>query len=169
MTAARKGRISAALLAVCLLFGGCGQEPVLPKTDGFSCTLTLTCEELSLSGTLQRPAPGMLTLAVAQPDTLSGIVLDWNGTALTARWHGISMEISEAQVPKAALVRVIAAVLDTALTAAKQQGGTTVTGTVNGTAYTLETDPETGYPAALTVPALALSATFSEVTNTQQA
>ena len=160
----------ALLCAVCLLCAGCHKTvAATPITTGFSCRVIADYNDLAIIGTLSRPAAGDLTLTLEQPTTLSGLRTHWDGNALTAQWHGLSIELTEDTLPKAALIRKIAEILDAALGCLPEdltqtEAGVQLSGKVGQDTFTLLSDPATGQLLSLSVPTLSLMVRFEEVT-----
>ncbi len=147
-----------------LLTVGCAAEKeVQPVTDGFSCRADVTYRELALQGVLTRPGNGNLQFAFQEPASLSGIILGWDGQAMTMELGGVSIDIAEEQVPQSALIKCLLQVLASDVSdGVLLQEGYTVSGEVQGTAYTLVCDPSTGLPLSLEVPENELYATFTD-------
>lgn len=154
---------------IVFLCGGCHKATVTPPiTEGFSCRVVADYNDLAMVGTLQRPAAGTLILTLEQPSTLSGLTAHWDGKVLTARWHGLSIELDEDTVPKAAFIRKMAEILDTALGVlpekiAETNGGVQLTGKVGQDTFTLISDPATGHLLSLSIPTLSLMVRFEEI------
>ncbi len=158
------------LYGTIFLCGGCHKPTAIPPiTEGFSCRVVADYNDLAMVGTLQRPTAGTLILTLEQPSTLSGLTAHWDGNTLTARWHGLSIELDEDTVPKAAFIRKMAEILDTALGVIPDQirktnGGVQLTGKVGQDTFTLISDPATGHLLSLSIPTLPLMVRFEEVT-----
>lgn len=152
----------AAILIGCV---GCAKKPqAVPDTAQFACDFTATYREMRVAGSLKRYGAGTLSLTFTEPETLSGLAAVWDGEAVTFSLHGLSFSADPAVLPESALGQELVAVLDGALRGEgdcrTEQGKLVVNGTVNGTAYTLVCDGESGKPVSLSVPSLPLEATF---------
>ncbi|MBQ9859307.1 MAG: hypothetical protein IJO76_01340 [Clostridia bacterium] len=152
------------VFAVLLIITGCsGAAPkVQPKTDGFSCQAAIHYRELELVAQLTRQGNGELETTFSLPKSLSGITLGWDGTDMTMTLGGVTMTLPTEKVPESALIRCLLDVL-----AAQHTGGTqteegyVINGEVQGKAYVLVCDPDTGLPKSLSVPEEELSAVFT--------
>lgn len=170
MKAPLKGSIKRAvailLAAACLpVLGGCNQsDPTPPQTTGFSCEITAVCDDLTVQGTLSRPTAEQLSLTVTQPETLSGLALAWDGTALSARWHGLSVPLDRELLPDTSLIEGLISSLDAALGAAGTgtvtEEGTVIEGQAGGHPFCLIADPATGMLRSLDIPDLDIAVTF---------
>ncbi len=154
------------LLVGCLLLAGCGrQEPAAPSVaSAFSCRVAVNYRELALQGELCRLPENKLQLTFDQPKSLSGVTIGWDGKDMTMELAGISVSVAPDKVPESALIKSLLGVL----TATPDNGmlteeGYVTEGQVDGLAYTLVCDSETGIPTALSVPENELSVVFSQM------
>lgn len=158
-----------AALATVLLISGCGgrhpDNTAQPVTDGFSCSAVIQYHELELQAQLSRQTDGRLRLAFSAPKSLEGVVLGWDGQAMTMELGGMHVAIPTERVPQGALIQRLLQVL----TATPADGtvtdeGYVMSGTVDELAYTFVCDPQTGLPRSLWVPSEELEAVFSDCT-----
>ncbi len=154
-----------ALLLLCGMLGGCTSKhpdnTAQPVTVGFSCRTIIQYHELELQAQLSRQESGKLLLAFSLPKALDGVVLGWNGEAMTMELAGMSVTVPTDRVPQGALIQRLLQVL----CASPSDGtvtdeGYVMTGEIDGEAYTLVCDPQTGLPRSLSVPTEELEATF---------
>ena len=164
-----KQRFSLFAIAVILLLTvGCSSlhphNVAQPVTDGFSCQAAIRYRELELVAQLSRRTDGMLLTTFSLPKSLSGITLGWDGTDMTMSLGGITLDLPTDKVPESALIRCILQVLSAEHEEGMQtEEGYVITGEVDGKAYTLVCDPDSGYPRSLSMPQEELSATFTQM------
>lgn len=161
-------RLAVLVLGLVMVLTGCrSAAPTAdPVGEGFTCAVKATYRDLAVSGTLSREAAGMLTLSFDEPETLAGLTARWDGETVTLSMYGLSFSVDPDTVPEGALGEELIAAFDAALRGegerAVDDGVLTVAGTGQNGAYTLTFDAATGAPLSLSVPALPLTATFSE-------
>lgn len=153
------------LLTVCLtLFSGCKKEEsgaATPVVSGFTCGVNITYRALELQGEMTRNEDGKLLVTFSEPKSLSGIAISWDGEDMAMELGGLSVRVDESRIPQSALIKSMLRVLtappvDGSLT----QEGYVMTGQVDGKAYTLVCEPDTGFLRSLSVPEDELSVTF---------
>ena len=156
---------AALLLALpLLLLTGCGETNTAPPiTDGFSCHATVSYREMSIEGALTCGKNGLVELSFDQPKSLYGITLRWDGTEMKMVLGDMSLAVPAEKVPQSALLCCLAGVLsadhgDGTIT----DTGYVMTGEVDGNAYELVCDPDTGTPRTLSMPEEELIATFTD-------
>lgn len=149
-----------------LLLVGCsaGGTGVVPVTDGITGYAVIDYRELSVEGQMTCLDNGKLLLEFARPETLSGIVLSWDGQQMAMELAGVTVELQEKAVPEGALIKNMLQVLK----APHREGvlsetGSTYTGAIGEMSYTLICDPDTGLPQSLSVPENELRASFTEM------
>lgn len=139
-----------------------------PLLSGFSAEITVTGDDFTAAGVLSRPVRGQMTLTLSQPPTLEGLSLMWDGEALTAAWHGLSVALPDTLLPDTSLLKALAGALDSAaaltdsLTDAPD-GSVTLTGRLGNDTFSLTADAQTGFLTTLTVPARDLTVTFRRI------
>lgn len=139
-----------------------------PLLDGFSGEITVVSGDFTVSGVLSRPARGQMTWTLSQPATLDGLTLIWDGTQLSAAWHGLSLALPDTLLPNTSLLKAVAGALDNAATLTdalpNAVGGTvTLTGRYGNDAFSLTADAQTGFLTTLTIPSRDLTVTFRRV------
>ena len=161
--------ISRAVSLVCgcglLLLVSCGTGGAAPAvTRGFTGDVTAAYGDLTLQGKIQCDADGKLRLTVSQPKSLGGVTIGWDGTDMTMELAGTSVTIPPEKVPESAFIKGLLAVLTAEQSAGQPTDeGTVFTGQVNGLAYTLVCDADSGLPKALSVPENGMAVTFTNV------
>ena len=137
---------------------------VQPVTSGFTCLAEISYRELELGGQLTRYDDGKMVLTFAEPSSLSGLSVGWNGQDMTMELAGMSIAIAEDKVPQSALIKGLLHVLSAEVTDGEREDDEyIITGTVDGMAYTLACDAATGLPQSLSMPDNELQARFSQV------
>ena len=155
------------VLTATVFLSGCAAQPTAqpPTTDGFSCRVTADYDDLAFAGDLRRETDENISLTLAEPATLEGLVLAWDGKALTATMHGISTTVDANKVPQAAVLPLVLDVLDNAAKmndGEKTTDGWAFTGEWEGHTYTLVSDPQTGHLISISVPDVPLVVRFSD-------
>lgn len=166
----------AAVTAALLMLTGCGQShrdhTAQPVTDGFTCKTAIRYNEMDLQGRLTRDADGKLTLSFSLPKTLEGVAIGWNGTDMTMELGGMSIAVPTESVPQGALIRRLLQVLSADHGDGQvMDEGYVFAGDIDGQAYTLVCDPDTGLPETLSLPSEELEVAFTEAaltTNNKQ-
>lgn len=153
------------LCVVCLiLFSSCKREEkgsAKPVVAGFTCGVNITYRALKLNGELTRNADGKLLMTFSEPRSLSGIAISWDGENMAMELGGLSVRVDEAKVPQGALIKSMLRVLTAQPTdGTVTEEGYVMTGEVEGKAYTLVCEPDTGFLRSLSVPEDELSVTF---------
>lgn len=162
-------RLTRLALSVCLflMLAGCSKpQPASPKTVNFTCSFIAHYQDLTVGGTLTRYTQGTLTLDFTEPETLRDVRALWDGETMKVQYLGITFDIDDAKIPETALGKQLLFALDNALGADGIQNKDTVTisGSVDGAAYTYIYAADSGLPLSLSVPSLPLEVTFSHVT-----
>ncbi len=158
-------QLSVWVCCVLLLVGlvGCTatREKTEPVTSGFTCLAEISYRELELGGQLTRYDDGKMVLTFAEPASLSGLSVGWNGRDMTMELSGMSIAIAEEKVPQSALIKALLHVLSADMTGGEREDDAyVINGTVDGVAYTLVYDAVTGLPRSLSMPDNELEARF---------
>ena len=149
------------LLLVSCGTGG-GAAPAV--TRGFTADAAAAYGEMTLQGKVRCAPDGKLQLTVSQPKSLSGVTIGWDGTDMTMELAGTSVKIPPEKVPESAFINELLAVLTAEHPVGQSTDeGTAFTGQVNGMAYTLVCDADSGLPKSLSVPENEMTVTFSNV------
>ncbi len=158
------------LVAVFLiLFAGCRRKVPMadPVGEGFSCTFDAAYQDMRIRGTLTRKNAGTLTLSFTEPATLDGLVAAWDGEKIIFSLHGMSFSVDPASIPESALGQELLSALDAVGRGegerTAEDGAVVLKGNGANGEYVLRYDGETGLPLSLSVPALPLQITFSDV------
>ena len=153
--------LAAALLCLC----GCGNtSAVNPITDGFTADTAIRYKEMDVQGRFSCSADGRVNMVFSHPKSLDGIALGWNGSEMQMQLGGMTIAVARDSMPDGGLLycltRVLAAVNPRD---GKREGEDyVISGTADGTAFTLVCDAATGLPKSLSVPDEQLEATFSQ-------
>lgn len=157
-------QIGALLCAMLLFLSGCGDANTVPPiTDGFTCHTVVTYREMSLEGDLTCGKDGGVQMTFAQPKSLYGITLAWDGQEMTMELGGMSLSVEADKVPQSALLCCLARVLGADHGAgSRTEDGYVIAGEIEGKAYELVCDATSGTPLSLSIPDEELTATFSD-------
>lgn len=143
-------------------------EPEQPVVTGFACDVEATYGDMAVSGHLSRGAAGTLELKLSEPATLNGLTMTWDGDQVTLGMHGLTFGVDPAAVEQTALGKGLLSALDAALGshggARTEDNAVSTKGESVSGEFELLSDPETGNLLSLRVPALSLTATFSNFT-----
>ena len=161
-------RIVALCLAFTLVLVGCNpKKPVEPVAVDFVCDFKAQYNDLTATGTLTRRTAGTLVLEFSEPETLNGLLAEWNGEKVTLKYLGLSYDVDPATLPESALgeglIKAFDAMLRSEGERSENDGKITVSG-LSGTAqYTYVYDAQSGAPLSLTIPSIPLTVTFLNV------
>ena len=156
----------------CILLTGC----TAPKTeaefaphfdDSYTADAVLTYNDgQTAQVTLTRYTDGLWETAFAEPQTLAGVVLTFDGNACSASYKGLAFTVPKAALPAKNMLTALTETLDAAAAAeslpcTRQEDGTwCTTGECAAGSYTL-TFSETGAPAVFEIPSQPLTVTLS--------
>ena len=99
-------RVAAVMLMV-LTLTSCAPKEATPVTSGFSCVVDVSYDETAYRGTLEVPHDGAVELILSEPSAVAGLTLSFADERLTASFAGMELVLSDAQVPAAAVVRLL--------------------------------------------------------------
>ena len=158
-----------ALFVLLPLVGGCSKpQPAEPLTVGFSCEFRAQYNDLAAAGTLTRQTAESVSLEFSEPDTLKGLTAKWDGQTVRLQYLGLSYSVDPNDLPENALGEQLLSVFQTVLQhhgdSIQENGRVTVTGLNGNNPYSYVYDAESGMPLSLSVPAIPLTVTFSNVT-----
>ncbi len=149
-----------------VLLVGCGKDlgnTATPVTEGFTCEVSITYRDMELKGQLSRTQEGRLLVTLSEPPSLSGIAISWDGEEMAMELGGLRVPVDAANVPQGALVKCLLSVLSAKPSDARMVDGEyTVQGDVDGKAYTIICEPDTGLIRSLTIPDDELTVMFSK-------
>lgn len=170
-------RLVCVLLSASLLFifSSCSagtEKAEEPITSHFECDMDVQYRDMNVKGHLTRRTAGTLLLEITEPSTLNGLSMEWNGETILLKLHGLSFDVSPSALPEAALGKGLLSALDTAIGAQENRTETAEGLATKGSAaegeFTLVSDPETGNLRSLSIPALELTAQFTNFSATAQ-
>ena len=172
-------RLFGLLLVVCCvtLIAGCKEGKGVgnaenPVTTGFECDVEIQYTDMNLKGHLIRSTAGTMSLAVSEPESLSGFTMLWDGEKISFKLNGFSFDVNPEVIPQGALGKSVLGALDDALSHPTQgettEAGLVTKGTTPSGDYEIVSNPKTGALLSLKVPSANLAATFSnfEITST---
>ena len=159
--------LPAVLLAGCTP-GSSGGDAFRPKLDpAYSVQAALTYgENQSAELTLTRCGAGDWDAEFSQPETLSGVVLAFDGGAVTASYKGLAFTIPKSALPAKAMLVTLTDVLDAVQASeelactAQSDGNRTVSGETEAGSYSLSFAPD-GTLLAFEIPSQPLTVAFS--------
>lgn len=148
------------------------KEPEKPVTTGFSCDVDMTYQDMQIKGRLTRMSAGMLKMEFEEPATLNGMSMEWDGEEVKVRMGALSFGVTPDQIPESALGRSVMEALDAGFraegsAAVTDKGLSTKGESVNGQ-FEILSDPTTGQLISLKIPAIGLTAAFSNFQLTQE-
>jgi len=137
------------------------------STD-FTCGFDADYKDMKIKGALTRYTAGTLKLDIEEPNTLKGMVMEWDGEKVTVKMYGISFDVSPDTIPQSALGHIIGLALDSSLAAHGQEGvevdgGVEITGDSSIGEFVLGIDSDTGFVRSLSVPSQQLDIRFFDV------
>ncbi|HIW74518.1 MAG TPA: hypothetical protein H9684_09350 [Firmicutes bacterium] len=160
-----------ALFLLCLLAPSCSpaqKEPEEPVTAGFECDLDVQYRDMEVKGHLTRRTAGSLLLELTEPSTLNGLSMEWDGEKVVLKLHELSFDVDPAVLPESALGQGLLSALDAAVGQREDRTrtgeGLATSGSITQGEFTLVSDPDTGALLSLQIPAMELSAQFSNFT-----
>lgn len=158
------GILTVVLFAIMLF--GCGKsrdDAAQPVTAGFTCVVDIAYRDLTLKGQLSRGQDGRLLVSLTEPPSLSGMAVSWDGKEMAMELGGLRVPVNADNVPQGALIKSLMTVLTNAPNNGElTEEGYTVSGEIDGKAYTIVCAPDTGLIRSLSVPDDDLTVTFSE-------
>lgn len=156
------------LLAACLCcLSACTRHdpPQEPVAAGFECDVALHYRDMDVKGHLTRVSAGTLKMDIAEPASLKGMTMEWDGETISVKMYGMTFGVDPATIPESALGKGLLDVFDAIVR--KKDGGTltdeglkTAGDSLNGE-FEVLSDPTTGSLLSMKIPELNLSAEFS--------
>ncbi|HJD24087.1 MAG TPA: hypothetical protein H9694_08080 [Firmicutes bacterium] len=163
-----RAALSMLLCAALLFLPACSpgeKEAQEPVTAGFECDIAVQYQEMDIQGHLTRRSAGSLLLEITEPSTLNGLSMEWDGESITMKIHGLSFGVDPSALPESALGQGLLSALDAAIgqreERAQTQEGLATSGSITQGEFILVSDPETGSLLSLNIPAMGLTAEFS--------
>lgn len=134
---------------------------------GFSSEVSITLDRLEAEGEVKRFGEGSWEIEFSEPNTLSGVKLEFSEGNVLASYKGLSFSVPQSAVPvKAMMLNLIKAVEDNAgaeeLTGEENDGMLSVKGNLDGGEYILTVDGE-GLLSSFEMPNNKLKMRFTEL------
>ncbi|MBQ8868565.1 MAG: hypothetical protein IJ027_02445 [Oscillospiraceae bacterium] len=165
-----KRSITALFTILVLLFSvSCGkkeEEPQSIQTNvPFTCTAQINYDTLSLEAKLTYRNAAGATLEVLSPDTLKGLIFEYNGENTTASYKGLSFSLAELNSALPSAARLIFSSLASASSEKNtEDAGDSfkISGNLDSSPYTLYFDKKSGYLEKFSCPSLKFTADFKD-------
>ncbi len=131
----------------------------------FTCTAEITYDTLSLEGKLTYRNAAGATLEILSPDSLSGLIFDYNGQEIAASYKGISFPLGSlnSSLPSAAKLIFSSLVYASSQRETKDAGDQfKITGRLDSAEYQLYFNKKSGYLEKFICPSLKFEAKFKD-------
>ena len=132
-----------------------------PIVVDFECDANIQYKDMQMEGHITRVTTGMMKLEITSPDTIKGLVMEWDGAGISVTLNGVTFQVEPESLPVSGLGKSLLDVLDSAQNLQKIEGKVTDNGLVisgqgqNGT-YQMISDPDNGHLKSISVPDLNL-------------
>lgn len=166
--------IAAALcLAACAVPTGGDSSRKNGLGCAFSAAVSITLDRLEAEGEIKRYGEGVWEIEFSEPNTLSGVKLEFSEGNVLASYKGLSFSVPQSAVPvKAMMLNLIKAVEDNArlaeLSGEESGGMLKISGSLDGGDYTLSVDKD-GLLSGFEMPNNKLTMRFSEMKTAETA
>ncbi len=133
----------------------------------FSSEVRISIDRLEAGGTVKRFGEGIWEIEFSEPNTLSGVKLEFSEGNVAASYKGLSFSVPQSAIPvKAMMLNLIKAVEDNAkleeLTGEESEGMLSIKGNLDGGEYILSVD-ENGLLSRFEMPNNKLEICFTEI------
>ena len=154
-------------LAACAVPTGGGSSRKNGLGNAFSAAASITLDRLEAEGEIKRYGEGVWEIEFSEPNTLSGVKLEFSEGNVLASYKGLSFSVPQSAVPvKAMMLNLIKAVEDNArlseLSGEESDGMLKISGSLDGGDYTLTVDRD-GLLSGFEMPNNKLTMKFSEM------
>jgi len=154
-------------LAACAVTKGGSSSRRNGLGSAFSAAVSITIDRLEAQGEIKRYGEGVWEIEFSEPNTLSGVKLEFSEGNVLASYKGLSFSVPQSAVPvKAMMLNLIKAVEDNAkldeLSGEESDGMLKISGSLDGGDYTLTVDGN-GLLSGFEMPNNKLSMKFSEM------
>ena len=135
--------------------------------EPFSAAVSITIDRLEAEGSMMRYGEGVWEIEFSEPNTLSGVKLEFSEGNVMASYKGLSFSVPQSAVPvKAMMLNFMQAVDDNAkaeeLTGVENDGMLGIRGNLDGGEYILTVDGE-GLLSSFEMPNNKLKMRFTEL------
>ncbi len=154
---------------VLFLCVSCGKKEEIPQSlqtnIPFTCTAEISYDTLTIEAKLTYRNAASATLEVLSPDSLEGLVFEYDGENTTAKYKGLGFSLSElgSSLPSAA--RLIFSSLSSAASEKNTEDAGeqfTVSGRLDSAPYRLYFNKKSGYLEKFSCPSLKFTAKFKD-------
>lgn len=154
-------------LAACAVTKGGSSSRRNGLGSAFSAAVSITIDRLEAQGEIKRYGEGVWEIEFSEPNTLSGVKLEFSEGNVLASYKGLSFSVPQSAVPvKAMMLNLIKAVDDNAkldeLSGEESDGMLKISGSLDGGDYILSVDGN-GLLSGFEMPNNKLSMKFSEM------
>ena len=113
----------------------------------FSASVSITLDRLEAEGSIKRFGEGVWEIEFSEPNTLSGVKLEFSEGSVIASYKGLTFSVPQSAVPvKAMMLNLMKAVDEKAeaeeLSGKEEDGMLKIKGTLDGGDYTLTVDKD---------------------------
>lgn len=134
---------------------------------GFSAEVMIYIDRLEARGAVKRFGEGIWEIEFSEPNTLSGVKLEFSEGNVAASYKGLSFSVPQSAIPvKAMMLNLMKAVEDNAkldeLTGEENEGMLSIKGNLDGGEYILTVD-ENGLLSSFEMPNYKLKMRFNEI------
>lgn len=108
-------RLFCAVFVILIALSGCSKsscKDVVPKTQEFTCKISVTWKDFSVNAAFSRPNRGICTFTVSEPSELSGLEVSFGNDGIKTSYRGISFDIGGSGLSDMAFTKAIINVLD---------------------------------------------------------
>lgn len=161
------GMTAVVCLAACSVTGGGSALRKNRLGCAFSSSVSIKLDRLEAEGTIKRFGAGAWEIELSEPNTLSGVKLEFSEGNVIASYKGLNFSVPQSAVPvKAMMLNLIQAVEENAgeaeLTGEESDGLFKVKGSLDGGDYVLSVDEE-GRVSGFDMPNNKLTMRFTEM------
>ena len=133
----------------------------------FSATATIRLEQMTAVADINRTAENTFTFQLVEPQALKDLSFQYNGSDITASYHGMSVTIGDDSMIAKALAGILFRSINEAtkgsgVEISEADGILTLKGEGDGGNFTMQIDPKKNTILDLQVPSLDLSCEFSD-------
>ena len=162
--------LAAFFVILILLFAvSCGKKEEKPqslqKSLPFTCTAQIDYDGLALKARLTYRNAAAATLEVLEPDTLEGLIFEYDGENVNAKYKGMSFSLSELGSALPSAARLIFSSLSSASSEKSTEDAGEqfkISGRVDSASYELFFNKKSGYLEKFSCPSLNFEANFKE-------
>ena len=160
-----------ALMMLMYLLSGCGTQPSDSETasipDAFSCKAQIQYNGMQIGALVTRPSAAGCRIEVESPDTLKGMVLDWDGSTIQISYLGLTFDVDPASLPDTAFGSILIDVFNAlsrqnGLSIQREGDSLTLSGSGESGDFSVVWDRRANALQSVEVPGCGFSAQFSD-------